>query len=82
MNRVPTLLKEESQSGFVYPVHRTVTFERRERSRQRAFVNMNRDGQLRFIAERFSRLDTVELANIVRAIFGHPHDKGRPRKPK
>ena len=49
-------------------------------SRARMFLEMNREGQLKFIAERLSEADTMELANVIRAIFGHPDDKGRPRK--
>ena len=49
-------------------------------SRARVFLAMSREGQLEFIAERLKQVDMVELANIVSAIFGHPHDKGRPRK--
>jgi hypothetical protein len=62
--------------GWVHPHERILAAQ----SRGRAFVAMNREGQLKFLAERFSQLDAVELANIVRAIYGRPHDKGRPRK--
>lgn len=49
-------------------------------ARARAFATMSGDRQFAFIAQWFSQVDTVELANIIRAIFGHPDDKGRPRK--
>jgi hypothetical protein len=73
----PMLLKSGVQPGWVHPDERLLT----PQSRGRAFVAINREGQLKFFAERFSQLDAVELANIVRAIYGRPHDKGRPRKP-
>jgi len=47
--------------------------------RARVFLAMSREGQLKFIAERLKQVDTAELVNLVSAIFGHPHDKGRPR---
>ena len=46
-------------------------------SRARVFLAMSREGQLKFIAKMLRQVDTVELANMVRAIFGHSHDKGR-----
>jgi len=49
-------------------------------SRARVFLAMSREGQLKFIAERLKQVDTAELVNLVSAIFGHPHDRGRPRK--
>ncbi len=49
-------------------------------SRGSAFVAMNKQEQIKFIEEKFKEIDTTELAGIVRAIFGHPHDKGRPAK--
>jgi hypothetical protein len=49
-------------------------------ARARVFLAMSKEEQVRFISERLRHVDTTELANIVRAIFGHPHDKGRPRK--
>jgi len=72
----PMLLRSGVQPGCVRPDERILT----PQSRGRRFVALNREGQLKFLAEKFSQLDTVELANIVRAIFGRPHDKGRPRK--
>ena len=50
-------------------------------TRARVFLAMSGEGQLKFIADRLRQVDTAELANIVRAILGHPHDRGRPRKP-
>lgn len=72
------LLKEDfrfGQSG-----QRKVPLASRELSTQRGFAAMNKEEQREFIAQRFSQLDAVALANIVRAIFGHPHDNGRPRR--
>lgn len=45
-------------------------------SRGRAFVAMNKQEQLKFIAEKFRDMDSTELASIVRAIYGHLHDMG------
>jgi hypothetical protein len=50
-------------------------------SRGYAFVVMNSEEQNKFIVERFKEVDSIELARIVRAIFGHSQRKGRTRKP-
>ncbi|HWC17428.1 MAG TPA: hypothetical protein VG498_10445 [Terriglobales bacterium] len=47
--------------------------------RARAFSNMTAEQQKNFIRRRFVDIDAAELVNIVRAIYGHPDDKGRPR---
>ena len=47
--------------------------------RARAFPNMTAEQQKNFIRSRFVEIDAAELLNIVRAIYGHPDDKGRPR---
>lgn len=47
--------------------------------RARAFSMMNNEEQRKFVAQRFSRLCVAELVDIVNAIYGRPHDKGRPR---
>jgi hypothetical protein len=44
-----------------------------------AFSKMSSEQQENFIQRRFESIDPSELLNIVRAIYGHPHDKGRPR---
>jgi len=49
-------------------------------SRGRTFVAMKKHEQIKFIEEKFKEIDTTELAGIVRAIFGHPHDMGRSAK--
>jgi hypothetical protein len=49
-------------------------------SRGYAFVVMNSEEQNKFIAERFREVDSIELARIVRAIFGRSQRKGRTRK--
>lgn len=49
-------------------------------SRARVYLAMSREGQLKFIAERLKQVDTAELVNLISAIFGHPHDRGRPRR--
>lgn len=36
--------------------------------------------QANFIQMRFAAMDPAELANIVKAIYGRPNDKGRPRR--
>jgi hypothetical protein len=41
---------------------------------------MNKQEQLKFIAEKFKEIDSTELERIVKAIYGHPHDMGRPAK--
>jgi hypothetical protein len=51
-----------------------------ELSRGHAFVLMSSKEQRKFVADRFKEMDSMELAYIVRAIFGHPEDKGRGRK--
>lgn len=45
----------------------------------RDFLKMTSQEQQKFIEDRFANMDPAELINIVRAIYGHPHDKGRPR---
>jgi hypothetical protein len=52
---------------------------RRQLVRARAFSLMNNEEQRRFVARRFSGLCVAELVDIVNAIYGRPHDKGRPR---
>jgi hypothetical protein len=47
--------------------------------RARAFSIMNNEEQRQFVAQRFSGLCVAELVDIVNAIYGRPHDKGRPR---
>ena len=49
-------------------------------ARARVFTAMSFQRQSAFIDQWFREVDTVELTNIVKAIFGHPDDKGRPRK--
>lgn len=44
-----------------------------------AFSKMNSKEQRNFIQRRLENIDPTELAGIVRAIYGHPHDKGRKR---
>jgi hypothetical protein len=46
----------------------------------RAFSKMRSQEQLKFIQKRFASIDSAELVNIVKAIYGQPHDKGRPRR--
>lgn len=46
----------------------------------RAFSKMRSEEQLKFIQRRFASIDSSELVNIVKAIYGQPHDKGRPRR--
>jgi hypothetical protein len=69
------LLTADSQARFVYSDEPTAY------TRARAFVTMSTEGQFKFIAERLRQVDRAELASIVRAIFGHPHDRGRRRRP-
>src|SRR5689334_6640651 len=44
-----------------------------------AFSKMSSEQQNNFIQRRFGNMDPSELLNILKAIYGHPHDKGRPR---
>jgi len=44
-----------------------------------AFSKMSSEQQENFIQRRFESIDPSELLNILRAIYGHPHDKGRPK---
>ena len=44
-----------------------------------AFSKMSSDEQRHFIQRRLETIDSTELVNILKAIYGHPHDKGRPR---
>jgi hypothetical protein len=53
---------------------------RPDSSRLFAFLKMSSDEQKHFIQRRFENIDATELANILKAIYGHPHDKGRPRR--
>ena len=46
----------------------------------RAFLKMTNKQQANFVQMRFAAMDSSELANIVRAIYGHPYDRGRPRR--
>ena len=61
-------------------MHFRITAMTTPHARARLFLAMSEEGQLKFIAERLKQVDSAELAEIVRAIFGCPHDKGRPRK--
>ena len=47
--------------------------------RAKAFCRMNTEEQRSFIALRFQELDIQDLVTIVRAVYGRPADKGRPR---
>ena len=47
--------------------------------RARAFPKMTAEEQKEFIRRRFGEIDPAELVTIVKAIYGHPDDKGRPR---
>jgi hypothetical protein len=47
--------------------------------RGRAFSRMNNEEQREFLAQRFLLIDVQELAAIVKAVYGSPADKGRPR---
>ena len=61
---------------------RVVTPRKSARSsfvRAQAFCRMNKEEQLSFIAQRFQQLDSQELINIFKAVYGRPADKGRPR---
>ena len=46
----------------------------------RAFSQMTSKEQKQFIQRRFANVESAELISIVKAIYGHPHDKGRPRR--
>jgi hypothetical protein len=46
----------------------------------RAFSKMTGKQQAKFIQKKFAAMDPAELVSVVRAIYGHPHDKGRPRR--
>lgn len=48
-------------------------------SRARVFLAMSKEEQSKLITERQGNRHT-ELVNLVSAIFGYPHDKGRPRR--
>ncbi|SRR6266481_6387923 len=52
---------------------------RPDRSRLFDFSKMSSEEQANFIQRRFRSIDPTELANILKAIYGRPHDKGRPR---
>jgi hypothetical protein len=44
-----------------------------------AFLKMSSQQQKNFIERRFGNMDATELLRMVKAIYGHPHDKGRPK---
>jgi len=44
-----------------------------------AFSKMSSQEQKNFIERRFGNMDPTELLSMVKAIYGHPHDKGRPK---
>ena len=46
----------------------------------RTFSTMTSEEQKGIIERRFADIDPAELVTIVKAIYGHPHDKGRPRR--
>ena len=51
---------------------------RPDRSRLFDSSKMSSEEQENFIQRRFGSIDPTELANILKAIYGRPHDKGRP----
>jgi hypothetical protein len=57
--------------------HHTLS-ARLDLSRLFAFSRMSSEEQKNFIQRRFGNIDPSELLNILRAIYGHPHDQGRP----
>ena len=59
---------------------KTQIFEAADFQEARAFSQMTCKEQKQFIQRRFANIESAELINIVKAIYGHPHDKGRPRR--
>ena len=47
--------------------------------RARAFSRMSNQEQRELLEQKFLLIDVQELAAILKAIYGHPTDKGRPR---
>jgi len=43
------------------------------------FSTMTSEEQRTFVQRRFENMDAAELLNILKAIYGHAHDKGHPR---